>query len=73
MQKKVRLSNSVSTVVVTACTGAVLFQVVLVQVDGVLRKENYLQIPQLHLKSTSGRLKLGHNWMFQQDKDPKYT
>lgn len=35
--------------------------------------KDYLQNDQLHLKSTARRLKLGHNWMFQQDNDAKHT
>lgn len=30
--------------------------------DRIMKKEHYLQIPQLHLKSTVRRLKLGHSW-----------
>lgn len=38
-----------------------------------IMKEHYLQIHQLHLKSTVRRLKLGHRREFQQNNDPKHT
>lgn len=38
-----------------------------------IMKEHYLQIHQLHLKSTVRRLKLGHSREFQQNNDPKHT
>lgn len=41
------------------------------KVDGIF-KEDYLQILQLHLKSTARGLKLWHSWVFQQDNDTKH-
>lgn len=59
-----------SMVVVASCYGAVLLPVVVTlhKVDGITKKEEYLQI--LHLK-TARRLKLRHSWVFKQDHDPK--
>uniref|UniRef100_A0A3Q0QZG2 Uncharacterized protein n=1 Tax=Amphilophus citrinellus TaxID=61819 RepID=A0A3Q0QZG2_AMPCI len=42
------------------------------KVYGIIQ-EGFLNIFQLHLKSTATWLKLGHNWVFQQDSDPKHT
>ncbi len=43
------------------------------KIDGITRKEDYLKILKQHLKTSARNLKLGRNWVFQQDKDPKYT
>ena len=41
------------------------------KIDGIMRKEDYLQILKQHLKTSATKLKLGRN--FQQDNDPKHT
>ena len=33
----------------------------------------YLEIIKNNLKSDAAKLKLGNNWIFQQDRDPKHT
>ena len=55
-----------SSVVVVLCSGPVLLPV-----NGIMKKEDYLQILQENLKSSARRLGLGHSWVFQQD--PKHT
>ena len=37
------------------------------------RKENVVDILKQHLKTSVGKLKLGHKWVFQMDNDPKHT
>ena len=39
------------------------------KIDGVMRKENYVDILKQHVK----KLKLGRKWVFQMDNDPKHT
>lgn len=45
----------------------------LVRIQGIMRKENYIQILDENLKESAEKLKLGNNWKFQQDNDPKHT
>ena len=37
------------------------------------RRENYVDILKLHLKTSVWKLKLGHKWVFQMDNDPKHA
>jgi uncharacterized FlgJ-related protein len=43
------------------------------KIDGIIRKENYVDILKQHLKTSVRKLKLGRKWVFQMDKDPKHT
>jgi hypothetical protein len=43
------------------------------KIDGMMRKENYVDILKQHLKTSVGKLKIGHKWVFQMDNDPKHT
>uniref|UniRef100_A0A3B1IFP7 Transposase Tc1-like domain-containing protein n=1 Tax=Astyanax mexicanus TaxID=7994 RepID=A0A3B1IFP7_ASTMX len=43
------------------------------KVNGIMKKEDYLQILQENLKPSARRLGLGRSWVFQQDNDPKHT
>ena len=43
------------------------------KIDGVMRKENYLDILKQHLKTSVRKLKLSRKWVFQMDNDPKHT
>uniref|UniRef100_A0AAZ3QB32 Transposase n=1 Tax=Oncorhynchus tshawytscha TaxID=74940 RepID=A0AAZ3QB32_ONCTS len=43
------------------------------KIDGIMRKENYVDILKQHLKTSVRKLKLGHKWVFQMDNDPKHT
>ena len=43
------------------------------KIDGITRKENYVEILKQHLKRSVRKLKLGHKWIFQTDNDPKHT
>lgn len=45
----------------------------LYKVGGIVKKENYLQILQRHLRWTARWLKLEHIWVLQQDDGPKRT
>ena len=43
------------------------------KIDGIMRRENYLNILKHYLKTSVRKLKLGHKWVFQMDNDPKHT
>ena len=43
------------------------------KINGIMRKEQYLEILQGNLKKSARSLQLGRNWIFQQDNDPKHT
>lgn len=45
----------------------------LCQVEGIMKKEDYLNILEKNLKTSAKNLKLGRAWVFQQDNDPKHT
>ena len=45
----------------------------LYKIDGIMRKENDVDILKQHLKTSVRRLKLGLKWVFQMDNDPKHT
>ena len=47
--------------------------VALHKIDGIMRKENYVEILMQHLKTSVKKLKLGRKWVFQMDNDPKHT
>ena len=43
------------------------------KIDGIMRKENYVDILKQHLKASVRKLKLGHKRVFQMNNDPKHT
>ncbi|KAI4895016.1 hypothetical protein NFI96_005879 [Prochilodus magdalenae] len=43
------------------------------KIDGIMRKEHYVEILKQHLKTSARKLKLGRKWIFQMDNDPKHT
>ena len=43
------------------------------RIDGVMRKENYVDILKQHLKTLVRILTLGRKQVFQMDNDPKHT
>ena len=43
------------------------------KIDGIMRKDNYVDILKQHLKTSVGKLKLGRKWVFQMDNDSKHT
>ena len=43
------------------------------KIDGIMRKENDVDILKQHLKTSVRKLKLGRKWVFQMDNDPKHT
>lgn len=45
----------------------------LVKVDGIMRKEQYIQILEENIKQAAENLNLGEHWTYQQDNDPKHT
>lgn len=45
----------------------------LVKVQGIMKKEDYIRILDENVKESAEKLKLGQNWMYQQDNDPKHT
>jgi hypothetical protein len=47
--------------------------VALHKIDRLMRKENYVDILEQHLKTSARKLKLGRKWVFQMDIDSKHT
>ncbi|CAI9724061.1 Hypothetical predicted protein [Octopus vulgaris] len=45
----------------------------LVNVQGVMRKGDYIRILDENVKESAEKLQLNHNWKYQQDNDPKHT
>ena len=45
----------------------------LYRIDAIMRMENDVDILKHHLKTSVRKLKLGRNWFFQMDNDPKHT
>ncbi|KAI4884313.1 hypothetical protein NFI96_009179 [Prochilodus magdalenae] len=43
------------------------------KIDGIMRKEHYVERLKQHLKTSARKLKLGRKWIFQMDNDPKHT
>ncbi|KAI4871969.1 hypothetical protein NFI96_010418 [Prochilodus magdalenae] len=43
------------------------------KIDGIMRKEHYVEILKQHLKTSARKLKLGRKWIFQMNNDPKHT
>ena len=43
------------------------------KIDGIMRKEHYVEILKQHLKTSRRKLKLGRKWVFQMDNDTKHT
>ena len=43
------------------------------KIDGIMRKNNYVDILNQLLKTSVRKLKIGHKWVFQMDNDPKHT
>ena len=52
---------------------AVLYCAALKKVNGIMKKDDYLQILQEKLNSSVRRLGLGCSWVVQQNNDPKHT
>ena len=40
------------------------------KIDGIMRRENYVDILKQHLKTSVRKLKLGRKWVFQMDMTP---
>ena len=45
----------------------------LVKVEGIMKKEQYIQILEDNIRQSAENLHLGPNWTYQQDNDPKHT
>ena len=41
--------------------------------DGIMSRDNYVDILRQHFKTSVRKLKLGHKWVFQMDNDRKHT
>jgi transposase len=42
------------------------------KIDGIMRKENYVDILKQHLKTSVRKLKLGRKWVFPMNNEPKH-
>lgn len=45
----------------------------LIKVNGIMKKEQYMEILEENIKQSAEKLDLGQQWIFQQDNDPKHT
>jgi len=45
----------------------------LVKVEGIMKKEQYIEILQENVKQSARKLSLRRKWVYQQDNDPKHT
>ena len=45
----------------------------LAQVQGIMKKEDYIRILEKNLKESAEKLQLTNDWKFQQDNYPKHT
>ena len=43
------------------------------EIDGIMRREYYVDILKQHLKTSVRKLKLGRKWVLQMDNDPKHA
>ena len=43
------------------------------KIDGIMRRDNYVDILKKHLKTSVRKIKLGRKWVFQMDNDPKHS
>ena len=76
-----KLKNTIPTVKHGGCGGAFMLwgcfaaggTGALHEIDGLMRKDNDVDILKQHLKTSVRKLKLGHKWVFQMDNYPKHT
>ena len=45
----------------------------LVKVDGIMKKEQYIKILEENIKQSADKLRLGQQWKYRQDNDPKHN
>ena len=43
------------------------------KIDGIMGKDNYVDILKQHLNTSVRKIKLGRKWVFQMNNDPKHT
>ncbi|KAJ0003786.1 hypothetical protein NQD34_008884 [Periophthalmus magnuspinnatus] len=43
------------------------------KIDGIVRKEHYVEILKQHLKTSARKFKLERKWVFQMDNDPRHA
>ena len=63
-------------VAASCCEGVLLkehFTGALHKIDGIIRKEHYVEMLKQNLKTLDRKLKLRCKWVFQMDNDPKHT